>query len=149
MFSAATPTFSLFSDAVDGYVSHSACRLNHYLDVTHWKPTCDTQNEFEGRRRLRFGAFPLLQTFYIYQRPRRRSIAVATSPYRDRFASQMLVLTGIFWAVAVSVMAYFFIQELQGLKKATRMKVRDRQKTTARHDTDCRETGIATSPREN
>lgn len=48
----------------------------------------------------------------------------------------MLVLTGIFWLVAVSIMVFFFIQELEGLKKATRMKVREREKTTTRQDTD-------------
>jgi hypothetical protein len=35
----------------------------------------------------------------------------------------MLVLTGIFWVVAFSIMVYFFVQELGGLKKATKMKV--------------------------
>ena len=35
----------------------------------------------------------------------------------------MLVITGVFWVIMVSIMVYFFIQELDGLKKATRMKV--------------------------
>ena len=38
----------------------------------------------------------------------------------------MLVVTAVFWVFAFSVMLYFFFQEMSGLRRATRMKVREK-----------------------
>jgi|AntAceMinimDraft_5_1070358.scaffolds.fasta_scaffold11129_5 hypothetical protein len=37
----------------------------------------------------------------------------------------MLVITGVFWVAAFSVLVYLFTQEVAGLRKATKMKVRN------------------------